>query len=792
MTVTVGSTKPKLYTPMPQRAKRRVLLLAMLCLCALNALGCAGLRVPRIDPSGERIFIWPKDQVAPAATNLQAPTVFTDPVFPAVAPVPGAQIPAGVAGLLPPLPQDHLSITPGRVLAPVGSEVILKAGLCTRDNFLLTDSKVDWLLARDGVGEFVSLGGRGWLRDPWLPWNKPKKIDNQYATGYTAKVPLRITRGTADLGDDVQVEPGESWVSITSPVEGTSRITAVAPEIETWAQRRATATIYWVDVQWTMPPPAVTAGGSQVLTTTVLRQTDGTPIEGWLVRYEVADGSGALSGNQSGQVVEVPTDAKGRASIDVTPTGSAGSVTRINTQIVRPERFANSNAPRLVIANGSSTINWTNGGSDYLPPPDDLSGQIPSYPLPSRNPAPPIQSTPDPALARRGPKLELEVHRDNAEVLVGGQARFEVVIRNVGDSPATGVVLRDAFDPGLTHPNAPPGVFEIENANIGDIAAGDSRSLFLTFGVNKAGQLRQVITATSREGARAERQAILNVQQPQLQRRGRLEVRADAPRQRNVGESALFTLSIKNVGEAALTDIEILDEFDRALVARPTQQGYTLRNGNFVWAIPRLEVGETKNFDVNCQCMAPKLDACRIVLITADTGTGPIRQAEKSCIEIRPSLDVEPPVTPAPGGDVLPGVTPGGAAAANPNATGALRMEVLPSTTTVRAGAQMRFEISISNSAATPDEQVQLRVLFPPELSPNTQAITNDARVQWQFQNGELLFAPIETLRPNERLVFVIPCIANRPGVRNVTAQLISRNMPQPIEQTKKITILSR
>ena len=170
------------------------------------------------------------------------------------------------------------------------------------------------------------------------------------------------------MTDDVQVQPGEAWASITSPVEGTSRITAVAPEIETWANRRATATIYWVDVLWTFPAPAITASGAQVLTTTVRRQTDGTPIEGWLVRYEVADGT-------TNEPVEVPTDAQGRASIDVTPTGSAGAVTRINTQIVRPERYAGSNAPRLVIANGTSTISWTDGSSDYLPVPDDLGAE---------------------------------------------------------------------------------------------------------------------------------------------------------------------------------------------------------------------------------------------------------------------------------------------------------------------------------------------------------------------------------------------------------------------------------
>ena len=772
------------------RTLHRALLLITLAVCALTVAGCAGLGLPRIDPSGERVFIWPRNQVlavGPATVNAQASPVYTDRVFPQ--PI----LPTGqaVAGLLPPVPQDRLTITPDRVLAPVGSEVILKAGLCTRDNYLLTDSKVDWLLARDTVGEFVALGGRGWKRNPLLPWNKPKKIDNQYATGYTAKVPLRITRGTADPSDDVQVEPGEAWASVTSPIEGTTRITAVAPEIETWANRRATATIYWVDVQWTFPPPAVAAGGSQVLTTTVRRHTDGTPIEGWLVRYEVADGSGALRGSTSGQVVEVPTDAQGRASIDVTPTGSAGTTTRITTQIVRPERFQGSNAPRLVIANGASTINWTDGGSDYLPPPDDLGSPLPNNPFPRGDVSPPIQPTP----ARRGPNLELEVYENNSQVQVGQEARFEVVIRNTGDTPATGVILRDSFDPGLTHLKDVRGenIIETELGAIADISPGDSRSIFLTFGVQRSGTLCQDFTVTY-DGVTSEpKQACIDVQQPLQQRQGRLQVTKQSPRQSNVGEMALFTLSIQNVGEAPLTNIEIIDEYDRELLPQTTQPQAQFLNGSLRWSIARLGVGETSRFEVQCRCQVAKLEACSTVSVSAETGAGMTSSADDTCTEIRPTLDVAPPVLPVPGGDVLPGIAPPAAdSGAQPNATSPLRMELILRSNPVRVGTQLKLQVVISNSVTTPDQQVQLRVLFPPGLTPDVPAILNDANVPARFNpnNGELLFSPIKRLGNTERLEFLIPCNVNQQGVGNITSELISKNMPQKIQRTQPIEIL--
>ena len=234
----------------------RIRCLQWLCL-ALALGGCAGL--PRIDPSGNRLFVFPDRQTTVATPGIgavQAPPVLTDPVFPQPALQPNASVGSTqpVVGPGIAVAEDRLSITPDRILAPVGTEVILRAGICAREGFLLTDQKVEWLVAREGAGELVRLGGRGCCRDPLLPWNKPKKVDNQYGIGYTARWPLQITRGTANPADDVQIEPGHAWASLTSPVEGISRVTAMAPSVINWSGRRATATIYWIDAQWVFPP----------------------------------------------------------------------------------------------------------------------------------------------------------------------------------------------------------------------------------------------------------------------------------------------------------------------------------------------------------------------------------------------------------------------------------------------------------------------------------------------------------------------------------------------------------
>lgn len=771
-----------MFTVSADRCHRRRLALGV-CTLLLGLSGCAGL--PRIDPTGERLFIWPQNQpavVAPTIGNVQAPPVFTDPVFPQPelpATVGPAVVPGAVVTTPPPViapgvavPQDTLTMTPDRVLAPVGSEVILRAGICTTENYLLTDQKVEWLIARESAGEIVDLGGKGCCRTPLLPWNKPQKIDNQYGIGYTAKMPLTITRGTADPSDDVKIEPGHAWASITSPVEGTSHVTAVTPAVDTWASRRATATIYWVDVVWIFPPAQIYAGGSQVMTTSVRRQTDGTPLVGWVVRYEVASGGGELSGGQSSQVVEVATGADGQASIDVTPTGSTGTVTQLNMELIRPEGLGSGNFPRLVVARGASTINWTSGQSTpYLPDLDEPVGTSPAIPAPDRDSTfstQPIQPAPG-----GRPSLELEI-RGESQVEVGAQTRFEVVIRNTGDGEATGVVLKSQYEQGLSHRMDRNKTMQIENSAVGNLAAGQSKTIYLDFDVVSSGRLCHNVTVRCIEGSETSRRACVDAASPAPRGNPALDVQKDGPRQATVGEVALFSIVVKNTGDVPLTNLEIVDEYDRAFSPLPVRQGYRIVDGAIVWNVPRLEVGASEKFEVQCTCLTPANRACGLVKVTDET---PLLRVDDHCVEILPRRD-------ATGG----GAADAGAAAGE----GTLRLQIVSFANPVRAGTSATYQILLANRAQTTEEQVELRVLFPAELRPDVTAIRNSASVRATLVGNELRFEPIAQVRPDEVLEFVIPVNVNQAGVGNIAAQVVSRAVRQPVEKTLGVEILGR
>lgn len=675
--------------------------------------------------------------------------------------------------------RDHVQLAPDRIMAPVGSEVVLRAGICDASGHLLANQRIEWLLSRDSAGEFVDLNDRMQLDVFRWAWDTPRKVDNGYVIGATAFYPICVDRGTPNPADDVQVRRGEAWVSVTSPTAGTSVVTAYAPLVDDWELRRATATIHWIDAQWVLPPSAVVESGRpHVLTTTVTRRTDGAPLAGWIVRYE-AVGSGASLGYAGGNFLEVPTDAAGNASVEISPTDAGGGSSTINVVIVRPAQSLPTASPQLEVGRGATTLSWSGAASSpsYGAPQTAAPTQQPG----SSQPPPSLPNTtpdstygqPSEAPSRGTPELAVAVRRTSAErVDVGDYARFEVVVTNRGDETARNISVLAKFDRGLSHPQALPNEYAVKYDRMRDLPPGESATVPLSFEVTAPGQQCHEVTVTADGAAAATGNGCITAVAPQPVTPPTLEVAKLGPTRQYVGETAKFRIVIRNSGSVPATGLQIDATYDAALEVRgPDPGSQRLDTGGLRWTIDRLEAGERREFNVDCACVAQARNACGRVRVTGDGG---VNYAAEACLEI---LSVAPPP---------------GAPGAQATTASDLRISVASRANPTRAGTSTVIVVILENTGQQTARDVSVRVLVPQEMTPNEAQIQPSG--QFEIVGGhEIRFTPIAELGPNERRNFDIPVSVDRTGTVTVWAQVVAAGLAKPMdEQSGPIEILPR
>ena len=221
--------------------------------------------------------------------------------------------------------------------------------------------------------------------------------------------------------------------------------------------------IYWIDSQWVFPPPAIAPVGSRhPLTTLLTRQTDHSPLAGWVVRYEIAGGPDAGFGPDGSPAIEVVSSETGEATAEIfQKAGTAGS-NQINIQVIRP---AGSGGPtrQVAVGNGSTSVNWT---------------------------------ATDLTLRTTGP----------AQAAVGAIATYRIEVTNPAPTAIHGVVVTDQAPPGLSFLNSNPAAGSSPSGQewqIGDLGPQQSQVIEVNFRVDQPGSLNYYASFSAASGQTA-------------------------------------------------------------------------------------------------------------------------------------------------------------------------------------------------------------------------------------------------------------------------------------------------
>ena len=355
--------------------------------------GCHRLQLPAIDPNGSCLFL-----PFPTTTQLQVPPVHSSGDQTGFLPVPAYQAPPAP----PPCPDgncepsgtcnlfhrkhdclhkihDHfrspgkvgeIQMTPLKVVAPVGGEVVFLAGICGEDGYLVKQEPLEWMLSPESVGQIIEVnddapGKLSGFLNPHRP--KVEKLDIDFARGRTSSKAQIIDRGTPACTDDIHLKDGETWVSVSSPTAGVSRLTVLAPDSKLWDRRRQTAVVYWLDAQWVFPPPQIAASGGSVQFATRVTKAEGlVPATDWFVQYTIVDPSIASFVNQTPSPTgsnqsRVRVDENGMGIVNISAAPNARGTTGILIEVISPA-MPSDHLPEIVVGRGETFATFSSPG----------------------------------------------------------------------------------------------------------------------------------------------------------------------------------------------------------------------------------------------------------------------------------------------------------------------------------------------------------------------------------------------------------------------------------------------
>jgi uncharacterized repeat protein (TIGR01451 family) len=718
-------------------------IIAALCLAAIS--GCASTRNSGIDPSGDHIFVQPVpcgDPIPPNQPFRNEPSdrrswddvvVLLDPREP--------------------------------VVAPVGTDVVLVAGVGGADGFLHTNRRLEWTISQGSVGQFVSVEKNGFV--DWLlgDFNWPRKVSNTFAVGSTSREYVRLTRGPCNPETDVHVLRGQSWITLTSPVEGDSHVTVLAPEVRDWNARTRSTVVHWVDAQWRLPPPAINpAGTTHVFTTCVMRQTNQSPCEGWRVRYEILDGPAAGFSPDGASAVEVPTDAAGQASAEIIQKQPAHGTNRICIQIIRPGGLPGTNGQRLVVGSGATMKTWSAA---------DLSVRI------------------------RGP----------AVASVGATATFRIEVGNPGDLPTKDVVITEKIPEGFTFLGSnPPAETSGQQLQwrIGELGGRQQRVIELNFRADRLGSVANCCEATAAPSMKVSDCVTTTIGQPPATTPDAGAAPRSTPSSEptkalpveiainpaaataTVGEKVLFEIMVTNRGAAAATQLTLTDRFDPGL--DPPDVANAAATHSMSISLD-LAPGESKRIPIEFQVAQPgKL--CHTVEVSRANASPVTRQA---CVTASaPAADTggqtTAPEKNAAGQQQGKATTQSGSPSNQPpSGESPLAVKMSGPEHTMAVGEMVRFVIDVANTGTTPLRNIKVVDTYDKALLPKSDTEML-ASTGYTLEGYDLVWKE-DSLDPGKSLQYEIQCKCQTPTVGAYNRVTVTAGEGSPVSREVRFDI---
>jgi uncharacterized repeat protein (TIGR01451 family) len=413
----------------------------------------------------------------------------------------------------------ELDLEPVTMTSQVGSQVVLLATVRDEKGNPRRSRLVEWKATNGNIIEVDERGclpGRG-------------GVEGNTAWSYTGHDEDRLSRGNTNKADDIMVRPGQTWLVVSSPVEGDTHVQAVVPGIFNWDKRMKTTVVKWVDAVWEFPARAVEKFGSEhEFVTKIAKHTTREPLANYRVRYKIIDGPPAIFLPSRTQEHVAISNLNGEAKVKIAQLAPALGVNRVSVEIIRPPDPTTPSGSGVSIVTGETSVEWL---------------------------------APDVRLTHAGPPT----------VGLGQNIVFTTTAKNEGRIDSEWVELTlpvpDGMDFVSSNPPAAPNNGRLEFP-FGRLGVGQVVTVATTFRAKTPGPAKSIALMRTAEKLTDQKEATTLVTTPGL------KVEIGAPKTGMVDVPISYSIRLTNTGSGDLENIQLVAEYapglESDLVKNPT------------------------------------------------------------------------------------------------------------------------------------------------------------------------------------------------------------------------------
>jgi uncharacterized repeat protein (TIGR01451 family) len=710
----------------------------------------------------------------------------------------------------------RLDLTPQNAAHPTKKDVLLVATVYDADGSTLRRREVEWMI--EGPGEFVTVDDGDWFT------SRGKKSGGKFATTTTHTFEEKLAKKTySSSAEEPLIKAGQTWVVVSSPVEGKTIITANCPDISDRDKGRVTATVLWADAEYGFPSQAVVpAGGEHQLKTDLARVASTAGTNGYRVRYRIVGGTAAtlvpggagvtsLTGGNP-QDVTTNANADGTAGVKIVQAVPAPGRTTVVVEVIKPD--PNGVGPGTIVARNETAVEWA------------------------------------------APQLSLDL-RGPATVGEGRDVPYTLTVANGGKAESPQVTLRATLPNTVSFVSSDPSHSVQQGRDLTwvlpPVAPGEKRDVKLTVRPVRRGPFDLSAVALTPDGMRAEQKLSSTADAAAIR------VSVDAPAYAPVGEYVPVRVVVTNTGAVTAENAtawvtggdgltaERRDPGEPAEVPVGTVEPGKSKTGTILMKADRAgkytikanvtaDGGLTEKAESSLEARTAqiKLDLAgpdRVGVGEPATYTIKLKNAGDmalSAVAVKADLPRGLNATDAEGGRVsnaggvamwtVPALNPGETkmlklatvgdkvgpaatifASASAGLSGAKSLEVkaeapvtvagLPAIELeladpvgpIPVGGKATYRITVRNRGTGPARDVQITVEVPGELTA-LKGRTNDSRTA-SIDDARIIFPAIANLPSGAAVTVFADTEAVRPGSARVRATVTGPDLPQPVRE---------